>query len=112
MFPLKFIKGALTRFLPLKENAVRKFTHQVLEGLEYLHSNRIIHKDIKCANILRDTVGNVKLTDFGISDRVTTITAHKVMNISGTLPYMAPELIDEAPATTKIDIWHVFSVAL
>ncbi len=101
------MKGALTRFLPLKENAARKFTRQVLEGLEYLHSHRIVHRDIKCANILRDTNGNVKLADFGISDQVTTVTARNVMIISGTLPYMAPELIEEKKVTTKIDIWHV-----
>lgn len=56
------------------------------------------------ANILRDNAGNVKLTDFGISHQISSMSS-TYMNIGGTLPYMAPELLDGKKATTKVDIW-------
>ena len=47
------------------ENLIRKYTTQILEGIEYLHSHNVIHRDIKCANILLDRDGYCKLSDFG-----------------------------------------------
>ena len=54
----------------LNEILTRKYTRQILEGIAYLHDNRIVHRDIKGANILRDSAGNVKLADFGASKRL------------------------------------------
>lgn len=51
----------------MTEPIVRVYTRQILQGLEYLHNNRAIHRDIKGANILVDTHGSVKLADFGCS---------------------------------------------
>lgn len=55
---------------PMNEILARKYTRQILEGVAYLHDNRIVHRDIKGANILRDSLGNVKLADFGASKRL------------------------------------------
>ena len=56
-------------FKKLNEESIRIYTKQILEGLLYLHYNDIIHRDIKCANILLDD-GICKLCDFGVSRRV------------------------------------------
>ena len=52
-------------FKSFDENIIRKYIIQILDGLEYLHIHNIIHRDIKCANILIDSNGICKLTDFG-----------------------------------------------
>ncbi len=52
---------------PLEEALARKFTVQLLEGVAYLHHKNVVHRDIKGANILRDSQGNIKLVDFGCS---------------------------------------------
>ena len=60
----------------LNEILARKYTRQILEGAAYLHDNRIVHRDIKGANILRDSFGNVKLADFGASKRLQVRKLH------------------------------------
>ena len=49
----------------LDEAQAKKYTGQLLEGLQYLHQKEIIHRDIKCRNILMDDNGDIKLADFG-----------------------------------------------
>ena len=55
----------LIDFKHFEENMIKKYMSQILDGLEYLHFHNIIHRDIKCANILLDKDVNCKLTDFG-----------------------------------------------
>jgi mitogen-activated protein kinase kinase kinase ANP1 len=58
---------------PMKEICVRKYTKEVLQGLRYLHRRKIMHRDIKGQNVLVDTDGNIKLTDFGASKQIHTV---------------------------------------
>ena len=67
------IASLVARFGCFSESVVRVYTRQILMGLEYLHSNGIIHRDIKGANILVDNTGLVKLADFGASKRIEDI---------------------------------------
>lgn len=64
------IASLLAKFGSFKESVVRVYTKQILMGLEYLHANGIIHRDIKGANILVDNTGLVKLADFGASKKI------------------------------------------
>ena len=60
----------LDKFGTFDEPLIKIYTAQILEGLNHLHDNGIIHRDIKCANILVDTQGVIKLSDFGASKRL------------------------------------------
>ena len=63
----------------------------MIEGIGYIHSKKILHRDIKLDNILLDGKGNVKIADFGVSKQVK---AGEVMyEQSGTPAYIAPEII-------------------
>ncbi|KAK0924784.1 ATP binding, partial [Friedmanniomyces endolithicus] len=59
----------LVNYGSLPEGLIANFVRQILNGLTYLHSEEIIHRDIKGANILVDNKGTVKISDFGISKR-------------------------------------------
>ncbi|XP_044412849.1 mitogen-activated protein kinase kinase kinase ANP1 isoform X3 [Triticum aestivum] len=62
------IQSLLEKLGSFPEAVIRKYTKQILQGLEYLHSNAIIRRDIKGANILVDNKGCIKLADFGASN--------------------------------------------
>lgn len=72
----------------LDAKVVANFTRQICKGLEYLHSHKIMHRDIKCANILVTRHGKVKLTDFGCAKEVMSVTC----SYYGTMGFMAPEV--------------------
>lgn len=64
------ISSLLAKFGCFSEKVIRVYTRQILHGLDYLHRHKIVHRDIKCANILVDNNGVVKLADFGASKRL------------------------------------------
>ncbi|XP_043931043.1 mitogen-activated protein kinase kinase kinase 2 isoform X2 [Protopterus annectens] len=103
------IKDQLKSYGALTENVTRRFTRQILEGVHYLHSNMIVHRDIKGANILRDAAGNVKLGDFGASKRLQTIclSGTGIKSVTGTPYWMSPEVISGEGYGRKADIWSV-----
>ena len=70
----------------------------MLEGLQYLHSKGIIHRDLKCANVLVDNTGTVKLSDFGASKKIIqTLDSGDGLtkSVIGSPYWMAPEIIDK-----------------
>ncbi|KAL7826006.1 hypothetical protein SRHO_G00337440 [Serrasalmus rhombeus] len=103
------IKDQLKSYGALTENVTRKYTRQILEGVCYLHSNMIVHRDIKGANILRDSAGNIKLGDFGASRRLQTIclSGTGIKSVTGTPYWMSPEVISGEGYGRKADIWSV-----
>uniref|UniRef100_A0A673IMT5 Mitogen-activated protein kinase kinase kinase 3-like n=1 Tax=Sinocyclocheilus rhinocerous TaxID=307959 RepID=A0A673IMT5_9TELE len=103
------IKDQLKAYGALTEKVTRRYTRQILQGVHYLHSNMIVHRDIKGANILRDSSGNVKLGDFGASKRIQTIcmSGTGIKSVTGTPYWMSPEVINGEGYGRKADIWSV-----
>ena len=81
-------------FGPFQESLVALYIKQVLQGLDYLHKQGVVHRDIKGANILTTKNGTVKLADFGVA---MSLTDEKNSNASfvGTPYWMAPEVIKQ-----------------
>lgn len=96
----------------MNESEIWDFIKGVAAGLAYLHSNDIIHRDIKPDNILKDEQGNYVISDFGLSTKMRS-TLRKASarqndssNQSGTIGYMAPEMFSSKPNAVKAtDIW-------
>lgn len=101
------IAQLLKRYGPFSESVVRNYTRQILHGLSYLHSHGIVHRDIKCSNILVDETGALKLADFGASIQVDLNGTVAMDNIKGTPFFMAPEVMFQNRYGRKGDIWAV-----
>lgn len=110
---LEFVPGGsisslLGKFGSFPEPVVRMYTKQILLGLEYLHKNGIMHRDIKGANILVDNKGCIKLADFGASKKVVELaTMSGAKSMKGTPYWMAPEVILQTGHSFSADIWSV-----
>ena len=80
----------------LPEATVQSIAKQLVRALHYLHTNRVIHRDMKPQNILIGANGVVKLCDFGFARAMSSNTM-VLTSIKGTPLYMAPELVQEQP---------------
>ncbi|KAM8708101.1 hypothetical protein ACLKA7_015123 [Drosophila subpalustris] len=79
------------------------WSKQIALGMQYLHSHKIIHRDLKSPNILISTNEVVKISDFGTSREWNEISTK--MSFAGTVAWMAPEVIRNEPCSEKVDIW-------
>lgn len=112
---LEFVPGGsiatmLQKFGCFNEKIIRVFTRQLMLGLEYLHANSIMHRDIKGANILMTTDGCIKLADFGASKKLADLQAtmsEGYKSMKGTPYWMAPEVIKQTGHGRQADIWSV-----
>lgn len=86
--------------------AVRHIARQLVSALQYLHSQRVIHRDMKPQNILLCANGVVKLCDFGFARSMSNNT-RLLTSIKGTPLYIAPELVQEQPYNHTADLWSL-----
>ncbi|MBA0612781.1 hypothetical protein Godav_013342 [Gossypium davidsonii] len=102
-------KGSLLKLYQryhLRDSQVSAYTRQILHGLKYLHDRNVVHRDVKCANILVDASGSVKLADFGLA-KATKL--NDVKSCKGTAFWMAPEVVNQKGQGYGLpaDIWSL-----
>ena len=117
---LEYISGGsvgscLRRHGKFEESVVSSLTRQTLAGLAYLHTEGILHRDLKADNILLDVDGTCKISDFGISKKTDNIYGNDITNsMQGSVFWMAPEVIrsQDSGYSAKVDIWSLGCVVL
>ncbi|XP_073526252.1 uncharacterized protein [Phyllobates terribilis] len=108
--------GTLKKFLirnirkKLSFETVIQIALDMSRGLEYLHSKKIVHRDVKTENMLLDSEGNLKIADFGVA-RVEAQNPEDMTGTTGTLGYMAPEVLNGKPYNHKCDVYS-FGICL
>ena len=91
----------------LPEAKAREYLRQIVEGLSYLHSKNIIHRDIKFENVMLDRKGRIKIGDFGMSK--VCKKGHRLATRCGSTRYISPEMAKMQPGDTydgrAMDVW-------
>ena len=109
---MELCKYSLTHYLDIKTfkyNERLLIFHQIVKGLNYLHSKDVIHRDLKPSNILFDTSGNIKISDFGMSIKQSLYENSnlKGSDLFGTYLYSAPESLEKNEYSKFSDIYSL-----
>ncbi|XP_058680225.1 serine/threonine-protein kinase PAK 1-like [Ammospiza caudacuta] len=95
----------------LSEDQTAAISRECLQGLDFLHSNDVIYRDVKSCNILLRTDGSVKLADFGLFVKLTPEQSRR-SSVAGTSGWLAPEVVTGQPYGPKVDIWSLGIVGI
>ncbi|KAA8587274.1 hypothetical protein FQN60_016136 [Etheostoma spectabile] len=105
---VKILKKKKLRRIPNGEANVKKYFCQLLDGLEYLHSQGIVHKDIKPGNLLLTTDGALKISDLGVAEALHPFAEDDTCRTSqGSPAFQPPEIANGLDTFSgfKVDIW-------
>ncbi|XP_047956060.1 serine/threonine-protein kinase STY13-like isoform X2 [Salvia hispanica] len=119
---VEYVSGGTLKKLLIANNrkklafqTVVRLALDLARGLSYLHSMKIVHRDVKTENMLLDALGTLKIADFGMA-RVEAQNPRDMTGNTGTLGYMAPEVLDGKPYNRKCDVysfgiclWEIYS---
>lgn len=86
------------------------FMRQILNGVQFIHDNNVIHRDLKPCNILVSELNVLKICDFGLAVDMNA-TSNQLREFCGTIPFMSPEIVNQTGATAKSDIWAITVIA-
>jgi serine/threonine protein kinase len=92
---------------PMPLERIERYAFQILDALEYIHSQGVIHSDIKPANLMIDAADSVRLIDFGLVRTASAEIAADIKEIRGTLEYMSPEQAEGNPYDIRSDIFSL-----
>ncbi|XP_058678269.1 serine/threonine-protein kinase pak-1-like [Ammospiza caudacuta] len=95
----------------LSEDEMAAISRECLQGLDFLHSNHVIHQDVKSRNILLKTNGSVKLADFGLFAQLSPEQGRQ-SSVAGAAGWLAPEVVTGQPCGPKVDIWSLGIVGI
>ncbi|XP_056393002.1 striated muscle preferentially expressed protein kinase isoform X2 [Hyla sarda] len=87
------------------EDDVVNYLLQILQGLEYLHEQKVLHLDIKPENIMVSYMNTIKIIDFGSAQTFNPLVLRQLGKRAGTLEYMSPEMIKGEPVGAAADVW-------
>mmetsp|Transcript_28166 Transcript_28166/g.27160 ORF Transcript_28166/g.27160 Transcript_28166/m.27160 type:complete len:227 (+) Transcript_28166:295-975(+) len=109
-FVVDYINGGdlffhLRKLKKFSELDARFYACEIILGLEFLHKKGFVYRDLKPENVLIDSEGHVKLTDFGLAKRMDFKNSEKTFSFCGTPNYLAPEIIDKTGYDFMVDWW-------